>query len=96
MGFRSATGAHGNASCTCTKCPFYYVEYGIAQIGALQVWLNSRRDYDQAVAQYRNGLALGSSRPLPELFAAAGCKFDFSAATLRPLIDAVMEEIAKQ
>ena len=78
------------------QVPFYYVEYGIAQIGALQVWLNSRRDYDQAVAQYRNGLALGSSRPLPELFAAAGCKFDFSAATLRPLIDAVMEEIAKQ
>ncbi len=75
------------------EVPFYYVEYGIAQIGALQVWLNSRRDYAQAVAFYRNGLALGGSRPLPELFEAAGCKFDFSAATLRPLIEAVMEEI---
>mgnify|MGYP001273020534 CR=1 FL=1 len=77
------------------EAPFYYVEYGIAQLGALQVWLNSQRDYEQAVAFYRNGLALGGSRPLPELFEAAGCKFDFSEKTLRPLVDAVMEEIAR-
>lgn len=77
------------------QVPLYYIEYGIAQVGALQVWLNSKKDYQQAVAMYRNGLALGGSRPLPELFEAAGCKFDFTAATLRPLIDAVMEEIAK-
>ncbi len=77
------------------EVPFYYVEYGIAQLGALQVWLNSKQDYAQAVAQYRNGLALGGSRPLPELFAAAGCRFDFSERTLRPLIDAVMEEIRR-
>lgn len=76
------------------ELPFYYVEYGIAQIGALQVWLNAKRDYAKAVAFYRQGLSLGGSRPLPELFEAAGCKFDFTEATLRPLIDAVMEEIA--
>lgn len=75
------------------EVPFYYVEYGIAQLGALQVWLNSRKDYQQAVNLYRNGLALGGSRPLPELFEAAGLKFDFSEKTLKPLIDAVMEEI---
>lgn len=75
------------------EVPFYYVEYGIAQLGALQVWMNARQDREQAVALYRNGLALGGSRPLPELFEAAGCKFDFSEATLRPLVDAVMEEI---
>ena len=75
------------------EVPFYYVEYGIAQLGALQVWLNSRRDYEQAVAMYRHALALGGSRPLPELFETAGCKFDFSEQTLRPLIEAVMEEI---
>lgn len=75
------------------EVPFYYVEYGIAQLGALQVWKNSREDYEQAVALYRNGLTLGGARPLPELFEAAGCKFDFSEKTLRPLIDAVMEEI---
>lgn len=75
------------------EVPFYYVEYGIAQLGALQVWLNARQDYERAVSLYRNALALGGARPLPELFQAAGCKFDFSEATLRPLIDAVMEEI---
>ncbi|MFH1745523.1 MAG: M3 family oligoendopeptidase [Planctomycetota bacterium] len=75
--------------------PFYYVEYGIAQLGALQIWLNSRRNYNEAVAFYRNGLALGGARPLPELFEAAGCRFDFSEKTLRPLIEAVMEEIAR-
>lgn len=77
------------------EAPFYYIEYGIAQLGALQVWMNSRRDYADAVAHYRNGLALGGSRPLPELFTAAGLKFDFSEKTLRPLVDAVMEEIAR-
>ncbi len=78
------------------EVPFYYVEYGIAQLGALQVWQNSRRDFQEAVDLYRRGLSLGGARPLPELFAAAGCRFDFSAATLRPLIDAVMEEIEKE
>jgi oligoendopeptidase F len=73
------------------EVPFYYVEYGIAQLGALQVWKNSLADYAQAVALYRNGLALGGSRPLPELFEAAGLRFDFSETTLRPLIDAAME-----
>jgi len=75
------------------EVPFYYVEYGIAQLGALQLWLNSRRDYEQAVAAYRNGLALGVSRPLPELFEAAGCRLDFSEQALRPLVQAVMNEI---
>ncbi|TWT45650.1 Oligoendopeptidase F, plasmid [Phycisphaerae bacterium RAS1] len=77
------------------EVPFYYVEYGIAQLGALQVWLNSRRDFEQAVSFYRNGLALGGSRPVPELFAAAGCRFDFSEKTLRPLIEAVMQELER-
>lgn len=77
------------------EVPFYYVEYGIAQLGALQVWLNAQRDYQHAVALYRNGLALGGSRPLPELFAAAGLKFDFSKQTLGPLIAAVMAEIER-
>lgn len=75
------------------EVPFYYVEYGIAQLGALQVWKNALDDYGQAVADYRKGLALGGSRPLPELFAAAGCKFDFTEGTLRPLIDALLEQI---
>ncbi len=75
------------------EVPFYYVEYGIAQLGALQVWKNSLNDYAQAVALYRQGLALGGSRPLPELFEAAGCRFDFSTETMKPLIGAVMQTI---
>jgi oligoendopeptidase F len=66
--------------------PFYYVEYGIAQLGALQVWANSKTDKMKALNDYKKSLALGGSRPLPELFAAAGCKFQFDAATIKPLI----------
>lgn len=74
--------------------PFYYVEYGIAQLGALQVWANSKKDRSNAVKQYREGLALGGSRPLPELFEAAGCKFDFSAETVGPLAQMLRDELA--
>lgn len=73
--------------------PFYYVEYGIAQLGALQVWVNSKKDRAQAVAQYRKALALGGSRPLPELFAAAGCLFDFSRQTVQPLVARLKKEL---
>jgi oligoendopeptidase F len=75
--------------------PFYYVEYGIAQLGALQVWANSKRDKVKALNNYKQALALGGSRPLPELFAAAGCPFRFDAATIRPLIQLAREELKK-
>ena len=75
--------------------PFYYVEYGIAQLGALQVWANSKRDKARALADYRAGLALGGSRPLPELFGAAGCQFEFSRKTVKPLVELVQSELAK-
>jgi oligoendopeptidase F len=75
--------------------PFYYVEYGIAQLGALQVWANSKRDKQQALTSYQRALALGNSRPLPELFAAAGCKFSFNRKTVQPLVQLVKDELAK-
>jgi oligoendopeptidase F len=71
------------------------VEYGIAQLGALQVWANSRRDQVKALADYKKSLALGGSCPLPALFAAAGCKFQFDAATIRPLIQLASTELKK-
>ena len=74
---------------------FYYIEYGIAQLGALQVWANSKRDQAQAMNDYKRSLALGGSRPLPELFAAAGCKFEFSRDTMAPLVALVRRELAK-
>jgi oligoendopeptidase F len=75
--------------------PFYYIEYGIAQLGALQVWLNSKKDARRALADYRAALALGGTRPLPELFAAAGIRFDFTSRTLKPLMAAMGEELAR-
>ena len=75
--------------------PFYYVEYGIAQLGALQVWANSKQNKAQALNDYKKALALGGSRPLPELFAAAGCKFEFSQTTMKPLVHLVRTELAK-
>ena len=75
--------------------PFYYVEYGIAQLGALQVWANSKVNKVKALNDYKSALALGGSRPLPELFAAAGCQFDFSAKTIQPLIQLAGSELKK-
>ena len=75
--------------------PFYYVEYGIAQLGALQVWANSKRNKKESLANYQRALALGNSRPLPELFAAAGCRFSFNSETVKPLVQLVKNELAK-
>ena len=65
-----------------------------AQLGALQLWLRFKRDQEEALSGYRKALALGGARPLPELFEAAGARFDFSADTIQPLVDAVQEELA--
>ena len=73
--------------------PFYYVEYAMAQLGALQVWRNHRQDPDNAIRLYREGLSLGNTRSLPELYDAAGIRFDFSRDTLDELISMVREEI---
>jgi oligoendopeptidase F len=72
--------------------PFYYVEYGLALLGATQVWANARQDQKQAVDDYRKALALGATVPLPQLFAAAGAKFAFDAQTLKAAVD-LMEEV---
>ncbi|MDR1811620.1 MAG: M3 family metallopeptidase, partial [Candidatus Fibromonas sp.] len=75
------------------EVPFYYVEYGIAQLGALQVYANAKRDKDLAVQNLIKAERLGSSKPLPELFSTAGIKFDFNPKTIEPLARMVWEEI---
>ncbi len=77
------------------KTPLYYIEYGIAQLGALGLWLQSRQDVSGALSNYRKALTLGGSRRLPELFAAAGLKFDFSEKTIAQLVDAIGQELAQ-
>lgn len=73
--------------------PFYYIEYGVAQLGALQLWLRSREDYEEAVARYRAALRLGGSRPLRELFEAAGLRFGLGEDVVAPLARALAEEL---
>jgi len=76
--------------------PFYYIEYGIAQLGALQLWLMGLEKGEKtAVDYYLKGLSLGGSRPLPELFETTGLKFDFGPETVKRLVDRAEAELAK-
>jgi len=75
------------------QCPLYYIEYGIAQLGALGLWMQFKDDKAAAIANYKKALALGGSKPLPELFEAAGLKFDFSEKTIAPLMEVVVKEL---
>jgi oligoendopeptidase F len=67
------------------RMPFYNIAYDLAELGALQVWRNARHDWEGAWRAFRDALALGSTRPLPELFEAAGARLPFERATLREL-----------
>ena len=71
---------------------FYYVEYGLAQLGAVQVWSKALSDQAGAVAAYRKALAVGNTVSLPELFAAAGANFAFDPSTLGKAV-ALLEEV---
>ena len=75
------------------ELPFYYIEYGLAQLGALQVFRNAMRDPAGAVASYKRFLALGGTKPLPELYAAAGVELVFDVETMAELVAFVEERI---
>ncbi|GBD30183.1 Oligoendopeptidase F, plasmid [bacterium HR32] len=75
--------------------PFYYIEYGIAQLGALQLWLQSLEDYEDAVARYRAALRLGGSRPLRELFEAARLRFRLGSDVVPPVAHALREALQR-
>ena len=78
------------------QVPFYYVEYGLAQLCAVQIRRNALGDPAGAVARYRYALALGCTAPLPDLYNAAGACFAFDVATLREaveLIERTIEEL---
>jgi oligoendopeptidase F len=77
------------------ELPFYYIEYGIAQLGALQIWRDSLTDPEGAVARYKAALALGGTRPLPEIYATAGAKLVFDAETMGELVAIVEEHIER-
>ncbi len=76
--------------------PFYYIEYGIAQLGALQLWLISLEKGERtAIDYYMKALSIGGARPLPELFEACGLVFDFGPSTIKRLVDRVGSELEK-
>jgi len=78
--------------------PFYYVEYGIAQLGALQLWQTHRKDREKALKNYANAMELGNTRTLPDLFAAAELRLGFDEDHLHSLINEVeiaMSEIKR-
>jgi len=73
--------------------PFYYIEYGIAQLGALQLWLQYQEEPKKALENYAKSMRLGGSRPLPQLFKAGQMSFDLGNSTVQGLIDAVRNEL---
>jgi oligoendopeptidase F len=75
------------------QIPFYYVEYGLAQLGAMQVWRNALHDQGAAVKAYRRALSLGTTVALPELYRSAGAKFAFDAQTLGEVVGLAEETI---
>ena len=77
------------------EVPFYYIEYGIAQLGAIGMWMQFKNNQQQAMDNYCNALALGGTKTLPELYETAGLKFDFSPDKIKVLMDFVNEEQEK-
>jgi oligoendopeptidase F len=77
------------------EVPFYYIEYGIAQLGAIGLWMQYRRDPQQALKNYINALSLGGTKTLPELYAAAGLKFDLSPDHIKTLMEFTAKEMDK-
>ena len=75
------------------EVPFYYIEYGIAQLGALGVWMNSIRDPQKAIEQYKDALRLGYTLSIPDIYSTAGVKFDFSETYLKDLADFLKAEL---
>ncbi|MGK2861797.1 MAG: M3 family oligoendopeptidase [Chitinophagaceae bacterium] len=75
------------------EVPFYYIEYGIAQLGAIGLWQQYKQDPDKAIANYISALDLGGTRTLPELFKAAGLEFNFSPAYISGLMQFVKHEL---
>ena len=73
--------------------PFYYVEYGMAQLGSIQIWGNSLKNEKKAIQDYRKALSLGGNATLPELYQAAGAKFSFDDKTLEYAANLIEEQI---
>ena len=77
------------------EVPFYYIEYGIAQLGAIGMWMQYKKNPEQAMDNYCNALSLGGTKTLPELYTAAGLEFDFSPEKIKVLMEFVGSQMKK-
>ncbi|OOE12766.1 oligoendopeptidase F [Fictibacillus arsenicus] len=75
------------------EVPFYFIEYAIAQLGALQLYKQYKDNPEETIEKYIEALKLGSSKSLPEVYEAAGVKFDFSSTTIAELMEFVAKEL---
>jgi oligoendopeptidase F len=75
------------------EVPFYYIEYGIAQLGAIGLWMQFKKDKEKALDNYVNALSLGGTKTLPELYRAAGLEFNFAPERIRELMEFVKNEM---
>ena len=75
------------------EVPFYYIEYGMAQLGAIAVWKNYKEDNKKGLDGYMKALKLGYTATIPEIYEAAGIKFDFSRAYIKELMTFVKAEL---
>jgi oligoendopeptidase F len=77
------------------EVPFYYIEYGIAQLGAIGMWKQYKENRQAAINNYTKALAKGGTLTLPELYKTAGLPFDFSPGRMKELMDLVRSELAE-
>jgi oligoendopeptidase F len=75
------------------EVPFYYIEYGIAQLGALAIWKNSKKDLALAIQDYKNALKLGYTQQIPEIYQTAGIEFNFSEKYIQDLAQFLKKEL---
>lgn len=77
------------------EVPFYYIEYGMAQLGALAIWRNSQNDFQTAIASYKEALKLGYTCSIPKIYEAANIKFDFSQPYVRELAQFIKKYLSQ-
>ena len=94
-GFEKYQGLSWQTQLHLFEVPFYYIEYGIAQLGAIAIWKNYRSDPEKTIRQYMDALSLGYSHPIPEIYKAAGIRFDFSLSYVRELIFFLKNELER-
>ena len=77
------------------EVPFYYIEYGMAQLGAIAIWKNFRENPEKTIQQYKDALSLGYTKSIGEIYETAGISFDFSSEYVKELASFIHQEINK-